>query len=135
MHRLLYISTARQPFAAAELDALLRVSRRNNAAVRVTGLLIASGRRFLQVLEGPEEPVHATYERIRRDPRHFATVVLSDQPVTDRLFGGWAMGFQPGAPLKGETAVATDVAALVAPITDPTLRAYFLGFAQTQAAA
>ena len=51
MHRLLYISTARSPLPKAELETLLRISRRNNVAVGVTGLLIVGGRRFLQALE------------------------------------------------------------------------------------
>jgi hypothetical protein len=135
MHRLLYISTARTPMPQVELDSLLRVSRRNNSLARVTGLLVAGGRRFLQVLEGPDDAVHATYERIRADPRHFACVILADQPVAERSFAGWAMGFQPGASLSGEGRIAVDIEALLQPIADPVLRGYFTGFAERQAAA
>lgn len=63
----LYISTARQPITPSILADILRASRRNNAPVAVTGLLIVGGRRFLQALEGPEAAVEATYERIARD--------------------------------------------------------------------
>ena len=135
MHRLLYISTARRALPPEELDALLKLSRRNNAAVGVTGLLVVGGRRFLQALEGPELAVRSTYARIDRDPRHYAVVKLADTPITERAFSGWSMGFQPGATLIGASAVADDVAALVAPIADPVLRGYFTGFAQRRAAA
>ncbi len=134
MHRLLYISTARTPMPPAELDAVLRLSRRNNAAAGVTGLLVVGGRRFLQALEGPEEAVRATFERIRRDARHFAVVVLADHAITERQFATWSMGYQPGGAPKGG-AIADEVTALVAPIADPGLRGYFTGFAHTQAAA
>ena len=40
MIRLLYISTARTILTATEIDNVLRISRRNNKAVDVTGLLI-----------------------------------------------------------------------------------------------
>lgn len=135
MRRLLYISTARTPITPAELDRILRVSRSNNSVCGVTGLLVAGGRRFLQALEGREDAVRATFERIRADPRHFAAVVLADQAIVERSFASWSMGYQPGAPLIGERAVADDIAALVAPIADPTLRGYFGGFAERQAAA
>jgi hypothetical protein len=135
MHRMLYISTARNPMTPGELDTLLKVSRRNNAVVAVTGLLVVGGRRFLQALEGPEAAVRATYERIGRDPRHYAVVKLADGPIAERAFAGWSMGCQPGATLTGASGVADDVAALVAPIADPVLRGYFTGFAERRAAA
>lgn len=135
MRRLLYISTSRTPILPADIERILRVSRVNNAAAGVTGLLVVGGRRFLQALEGPDDAVRETYERIRVDPRHFAAVVLADQAITGRAFPGWNMGCQPGAPLTGQGRVADDVAALLAPIADPVLLGYFSGFADTQAAA
>lgn len=135
MIRLLYISTARQRFTPAELDAVLRISRRNNSAVGVTGLLIAGGRRFLQALEGPEEAVQATFDRISRDPRHFAVVKLARESIAERQFGAWAMGHQPGGAHDGTGGATAAVAALIAPIDNASLRGYFSGFADTQAAA
>lgn len=135
MYRLLYISTARQELSPIELDTLLRVSRRNNAAVAITGLLVVGGKRFLQALEGPEEAVCQTFQRIERDPRHFACVILTQGIVAERAFPKWSMGHQPGATLTGASGVATDVAALVAPIQDRALRGYFTGFAERRAAA
>ena len=135
MIRLLYISTARQPIVPATLDDILRVSRRNNVRADVTGLLVVGGRRFLQALEGPDAAVEATFERIGRDPRHFAVVRLARDAVGTRQFGGWAMGVQEGrAPGRGAT-IDQAVAALIAPIADPSLKGYFTGFAERQAAA
>ena len=135
MHRLLYISTARNILPPADLDALLRTSRRNNAAAGITGLLIVGGRRFLQALEGPEAAVATTFERIHRDPRHFAVVQLASQPIAQRSFAQWSMGYRQGGALDTSATAAADAAALIAPIGDPTLRAYFTGFAETHAAA
>ena len=135
MYRLLYISTARQEMTPTELDALLARARRNNAAVAVTGLLVVGGRRFLQALEGPETAVRATFERIAADPRHFAIVKLAEGAIVERSFANWSMGYQPGARQGGSSAIASEVAALVAPIADPVLRGYFTGFAERRAAA
>ena len=132
IRRVLYISTARRPLEPAECDAILRTSRRNNARVGLTGLLVTGGRRFLQVLEGDPTEVSTVLARIAADPRHFALVTLSDQAVAARGFPQWAMGHSAGAADAGTTA---DLATLTAAITDPSLRAYFEGFAQTHARA
>ena len=126
MIRLVYISTAREILSTASLGELLRVSRANNVACDVTGLLIVGGRRFLQALEGPASSVDATFERIKRDPRHFATVILSRKDVDDRQFGMWSMGHQT-ASVSGE--VAAGVEYMIGRIVDPTVRAQFEQFA------
>lgn len=131
MQRILYISTTRTPLSAAELAGILATSRRKNAAVGVTGLLIAGGRRFLQVLEGPRDAVAATYERIALDPRHFALVKLNDKEIETRAFGRWAMGFETGSDASDSGTLEEQVAALVSGLEDPTLRAYFTGFAKS----
>ena len=135
MIRLLYISTARQRLTPEIIADILRSSRRNNAAAGVSGLLIVGGKRFLQALEGPEEAVLATYARIGRDPRHFAVVQLAHERTETRQFPQWAMGAQAGRTPGGEATIAEAVQALIAPISDPSLKGYFTGFAERQAAA
>lgn len=135
MKRLLYISTARSVLSSSELDALLAKSRQANAAAGVTGLLVVGGRRFLQVLEGPDEAVSATYDRIKGDPRHFALVKLHDKSIETRSFASWAMGFEHGGVAPESATLAEQIEAVTAPITDPTLRAYFTGFVETHASA
>lgn len=134
MIRLLYISTARKQLTPEELAQILNASRRNNARVGVTGLLIVGGRRFLQALEGPEEAVMATYNRIDKDPRHFAVVQLTREVITERQFPRWIMGVQAGGRPGDHATIADAVAALIAPITDPSLKGYFTGFMERQAA-
>lgn len=135
MQRLIYISTARHVIETSELDRILSVSRRNNARVGITGLLVAGGRRFLQALEGPEAAVQATFERIGRDPRHFAVVTLRRDAITTRTFPDWTMGYQRAGAVAGSTDLRTVVDALVTEIEDPGVRAYFTGFAEVNAAA
>ncbi|MBA3273301.1 MAG: BLUF domain-containing protein [Chthoniobacterales bacterium] len=67
---LVYASIANEDFSPEQLIDLLATSRRNNDASGITGMLLYKDRRFLQVLEGSEAAVRATYARIKRDPRH-----------------------------------------------------------------
>lgn len=135
MLQIAYISTSSQPHDAEALEAILAVSRRNNAAADVTGLLVAGGRRFLQVLEGPEAAVLAAYARIQQDPRHRALVLLSCRAVAARAFGNWSMGFERGGDGSDGSDLRTVVADLVAPLADPNLLAQFNGFADLHARA
>ena len=131
MHRILYISTARDPLSDKQIDAILATSRRNNRRADVTGCLVIGGRRFLQVLEGPQEAVEQTFARISTDQRHSAIVKLNDKSIDDRSFGNWAMGFERGGEAAADASLTDQVFALLAPVTDPNLRAYFMGFARS----
>src|SRR3954468_23995369 len=94
MIQLCYISTARPQTGWHSVDEILATSRRNNRRADVTGLLLFNGKRFLQLLEGPEAEVKTTYDRILLDPRHFALVKLSERQIEEREFGGWDMSFE-----------------------------------------
>lgn len=135
MIRLLYISTARSEMTSAALDALLNHSRVRNAADQITGLLIVGGRRFLQVLEGPEDAVTTTYERICADPRHFAAVTLSNKMVDQRIFPQWSMGYRKSCSTGSYADASVILDTLVDPISDPTIKAYFEQFALKHLAA
>lgn len=126
MFRLCYISSARVPIDDAMLMAILTVSRRNNRAAGLTGLLVAGRKRFLQLLEGDETAVRDTYQRIRRDPRHFASVIIDERAISVRQFNDWDMGLvRPGGSGDDDQAALSEI---VATIDDPNLRAQFHGF-------
>lgn len=134
LHRILYISTSKGLLAPESLEDILRASRANNAAADVTGLLLVGGKRCLQVLEGPADAVRATFDRISKDPRHFAIVKLDERPIESRSFGQWAMGFQAGGDAASARTLGEQVAAIIAPVSDASLKAYFSGFAARHAA-
>jgi hypothetical protein len=133
--RYLYTSTSRAVVNPTDLAAILRVARSNNARRNVTGLLLASGQRFLQLLEGDEADVMATMALIRADRRHYAIAELASGPIDARSFATWAMGFRLVGDLgRGMTRVDA-IPALVAAIDDPVIHAYFAGFAELNVAA
>ena len=87
-----YVSTALRPPTAAELEEILTVSRRNNQAQGVTGLLCHHDGSFLQFLEGEEDDVEAVYARIAEDPRHHSLIRMYRREISGRLFPAWTMG-------------------------------------------
>ncbi|MBF9239299.1 BLUF domain-containing protein [Hymenobacter sp. BT683] len=92
-YHVLYRSLATQPFTETQLEDLLASARPFNAANQLTGLLLYSEGRFVQVLEGPEAAVRALYARIQQDPRHNHVVTVSEGPGPGRRFGEWGMAF------------------------------------------
>lgn len=134
MLQLTYISTAARDIPAGAVGEILSASRRNNAASGVTGLLLYDGRRFLQALEGEMAMVHATFERIKADPRHRAIVLLSSAEVGARAFGDWAMAAHQASPVSAGPIVQT-VDALTAAVADASMRELFRGFARVRGAA
>ncbi len=100
MYHLLYVSTAHRPMDDDELMDILRVSRQSNTANEITGLLLYKEMpayrqaSFMQVLEGPQAAVRATYEKILGDKRHHTIVVLARGDIEQRNFPAWTMGFR-----------------------------------------
>lgn len=92
--QLLYVSGATRPMTDPDIEQILFASCRNNARLGVTGMLLAAGDAFIQVLEGEESVVRALAERIRRDPRHRNFMVLVEREARSRAFAQWDMGFK-----------------------------------------
>lgn len=91
---LIYVSSATRPFAQADLIALLELSRQKNESVGITGLLLYRDGNFMQALEGEEPAVVATHARINQDVRHGGLITLLKEPIAQRTFGEWSMGFR-----------------------------------------
>ncbi|MEO6856890.1 MAG: BLUF domain-containing protein [Rhodoferax sp.] len=90
---LVYVSTARSRLRETELEHLLSLCRERNQQNAVTGVLLYSDGNFMQYLEGPDTSVRQTYQRICVDPLHGNLVELLLEPINERVFSTWAMGF------------------------------------------
>jgi len=92
--RIIYCSQATYDLAPDELVGLLEVSRSNNEAVGLSGMLLYSSQSFLQVLEGDPAALATTYARIGADDRHLNLRLLLEAEVAAPLFPDWTMGFE-----------------------------------------
>ncbi|WP_144875140.1 BLUF domain-containing protein [Microbacterium sp. 1.5R] len=91
---LVYTSSAAQPFSETELSDLLRDSRTNNRSLGVTGLLLHRDGEFVQILEGTRDEVGDLMARIAEDRRHRDVRVLLEEPLHERRFPQWTMGYE-----------------------------------------
>ena len=97
LYRLIYLSHNKIPGdhenIHKEIEQILTVSRKRNAASDITGALMFNRECFAQVLEGAHDHIQETFERIQCDPRHADVIVLDFDPVQKRGFSQWSMGY------------------------------------------
>lgn len=91
---LIYVSSASVDLSDDGLDEILSVSIRNNTPCHITGMLLYADKNFMQVLEGDESQVDATFSRIEKDPRHSQVMVIARELIAKRDFADWSMRFR-----------------------------------------
>jgi hypothetical protein len=94
LHRIVYVSTAASNFTEDQLQEILQISRKNNSAKGITGVLIYNDGNILQVLEGDKNALHSLYGTISQDRRHYGCIILQDTPSETRSFADWSMGYK-----------------------------------------
>lgn len=94
MYNLLYTSSSTIEANHEVLNQILQTARVNNELLGVTGMLLYSDGSFVQLLEGEEEKVKATFDKISRDPRHYNIEVVIEANANSRYFPNWQMGFK-----------------------------------------
>jgi hypothetical protein len=98
MRAIAYVSTASSNLERQDLEAIVAAARGRNALSGVTGVLLYCDGNFMQYVEGPDEIVLSTFDRIARDPRHYQINEIMNQPIPEREFGDWTMGFTRASP-------------------------------------
>jgi hypothetical protein len=78
----------------SELADILQSAVRHNQQDGVTGMLLYAEGNFLQVIEGEPAVVQTTFARICKDTRHRNVTVLLEEPLNERHFSQWSMGYK-----------------------------------------
>ncbi|MCJ7420439.1 BLUF domain-containing protein [Sphingomicrobium astaxanthinifaciens] len=94
LRQIMYSSYATSPMSPTSIELLLRKARRANETNEITGLLIHSKSRFIQIFEGPSHAVNDLLRKIECDPRHHSMKIIHDRRSAFRAFPDWEMGFE-----------------------------------------
>lgn len=90
--RLIYSSISSEEIVSNDaVNALVKRSAEKNLRDKITGLLLLSGDRFLQVLEGDSKAVNQLYAKIHKDSRHREVELISFEPIDVPYFEAWGM--------------------------------------------
>lgn len=104
IYYLVYSSKSSPILTESSLKDILQKSRQNNSALHVTGMLLHSNKKFIQVLEGKKETVLSLYDKIALDPRHSMIIKNIEGFAGERNFEEWSMGYKALSPSDFETA-------------------------------
>ncbi len=92
LKRIRYISEFSRHMSPADIEQLAQQSAVANQEKDITGILVATGELFFQVIEGPAKAIDDLYAKISGDGRHRQFLLLEmEQGDLTRLFPDWAM--------------------------------------------
>lgn len=92
VYQVLYHSQATIPMDEENLQPLLNWSRVYNNQHDITGLLLYSGSKFVQLLEGKKDEIQRLFAQIRKDTRHKQIITIIEESGP-RLYADWSMVF------------------------------------------
>lgn len=95
MIQLIYFSAASYLYSNSELIDMFNSSRKKNADLNITGLMIYHEGSIIQILEGQAHEVHNLYNKISKDRRHKSILKVIDANIEERSFKDWSMGLKP----------------------------------------
>jgi hypothetical protein len=96
----MYASSVAADFREHHIPDLLKKARSANQERDVTGMLLYIGGSFFQLLEGEAAVVDSVYAKISRDTRHTRVTLIIREPILERNFTGWTMGFSTVDPIE-----------------------------------
>lgn len=94
MYYLIYSSKATDEMNDSVLMEIMAKAEEKNKAQHITGLLVYFNGTFIQMLEGKEDDVLDTFDRIENDSRHEQIIKLFSGKTDKRHFPNWKMSLQ-----------------------------------------
>lgn len=91
LSQLVYLSIRDTSCSNEEVSQILEASVANNGKRDITGVLVYSQTKFLQVLEGNQHHIMTLFDQIKKDQRHSNALLLSAKQIDTRYFPSWQM--------------------------------------------
>lgn len=92
LSQLVYVSNRKSNCTEAEIEKILSACKKNNPPLEVTGVLLYSDTKFIQMVEGEAKVITGLYDKIKLDNRHSNAMMISYGPIKEKSFPSWHMG-------------------------------------------
>jgi hypothetical protein len=109
LSQLVYVSNRKPNCTAEEIEKILVACKKNNPPLNITGVLLYSDTKFIQLVEGEAKVIMELYDKIKKDPRHSNAMMISYNPIQEKSFPSWHMGTKDLA--KTDLQFKTDISA------------------------
>jgi hypothetical protein len=93
LRRLAYVSYPASDLPPTEVSRIIQISRSNNTAHGITGVLVYTGTDFAHLIEGRPDTVEQLWRNLKADTRHHGITSFLDEPTAQPWFETWRMGY------------------------------------------
>ena len=110
LSQLTYISSRNSNCTSEEIEKILVSYQKNNPSLDITGVLLYSDSKFIQMVEGNSKVILELYDKIKLDNRHCNAVMISYGLIKERTFPSWHMGNRKieGSKIDFKTEISTE---------------------------
>ncbi len=91
LYRLIYMSKPVQEMTQDLQFSIFGTSEEHNKELGITGILLATDKHFIQLLEGEKRAVNKLYHTIVQDRRHQEIELISFSQIEQKCFPEWSM--------------------------------------------
>ncbi len=108
--QLIYVSDRKETCTDQDVGKILVSCKKNNPAHGITGVLLYSEAKFIQMIEGESEAVTELYAKIKKDTRHSNAMMIAFGPIQERSFPSFHMGLRKiqGSEVDFKTEISTE---------------------------
>jgi hypothetical protein len=92
LSQLVYVSNRSSNCSDREIEKILLSCKKNNPSLNITGILLYSPAKFIQLVEGDYKIINDLYNKIKTDNRHENLRLISLGPIKEKSFPSWHMG-------------------------------------------
>lgn len=109
LSQLVYVSNRKSTCTQEEIDKIVDSCKKNNPQLNITGVLLYSDTKFIQLVEGEAKVITELYDKIKKDPRHSNPIMISYNAIKEKAFPSWHMGTkQMGNDIQYLTEITTE---------------------------
>lgn len=110
LSQLVYVSNRKPNCTEEEIEKILASCKKNNPPLNITGVLLYSDKKFIQLVEGESKVIMDLYDKIKKDERHTLPMMISLSPIKEKSFPSWHMGSKklPESKVDFKTDITTE---------------------------
>ncbi len=109
LSQLIYVSNRKPTCTQEEIEKILNSCKKNNPPLNITGILLYSDTKFIQLVEGEAKVIMSLYDKIKLDTRHSNPIMISYGMIQEKSFPSWHMGSKKLS--GGDVDFRTDISA------------------------
>lgn len=91
LSQLVYVSNRKPNCTSEEIEKILASCKKNNPPLNITGVLLYSDTKFIQLVEGDAKVIMELYDKIKKDSRHTNPMMIAYNPIKEKAFPSWHM--------------------------------------------